>query len=91
MDFVRAADYAPLTSPTYSPVMVVGDAAVGVRRCEIVPPPPERIGARPGHILALSPDGPVVSCGEVEAVCIAAAEHDGQPLSHEGWRRLIEG
>jgi methionyl-tRNA formyltransferase len=65
-DFVRAADYRPFTSPTYTPETTLDGQTVHVRRVEIGPTTFEA----PGTMCAIDEDGLLISVGQNESILV---------------------
>ena len=84
VDFIRAGNYEPLTSPTYvAQLEWRDDSPIEVLRAE-------RAGATaaaPGSFVGLDDRGPLVACGDGIAVRITRARHRGQAMTAEMWRR----
>jgi methionyl-tRNA formyltransferase len=88
VDFVRAGNYRPFVSPTYT--AYVEDAAgarIEVLRAKAGPP----AGAAPGTVVEVGEDGPRVACGAGASVVLVRSEVDRVPLAQHDWRRRLEG
>jgi methionyl-tRNA formyltransferase len=85
-DFVRAGNYEPFQSPTYTAFFETpsGDR-VEVLRCEPAGP----VQTSPGTPVTLRGEGPLIACGDANAVCITRAR-DGEGVLDVGrWHRLL--
>jgi methionyl-tRNA formyltransferase len=75
-DFIRAGNYEPFRSPTFVPSMEMPSGiTVEVLRSE----PAGATDRCPGSLVALQEAGPVIACGDGQALCIARAR-DGEGL-----------
>ena len=82
-DFVRAANYAPFTCPTYTPNALFSGERLVLRKCEIA----SFQGSAMNGTLILDPlSGPVVVCGTQEAIVIKQALHNGRTVEAPMWR-----
>ncbi len=79
--FVRAADYLPFPSPTYTPFIQVGEGKWNIRRVDIVEP--ERSTGTPGGFLSIDDEGVVIACGGDSALRATWIEtRDGVRICH---------
>jgi len=86
IDFVRAGNYEPLRSPTYTASFVIpSGATVEVLRCA----PAGETRAAPGTWLGLHAGAPVIACGDGQALTLVRARVDGRILNATTWRDLI--
>lgn len=82
VDFIRAGNYEPLTSPTYvARLDKIADADVEVLRARIEP----ASHGEPGAIVDVSDEGPLIVCGDGAAVRIVRARRGRQPMSRAQW------
>jgi len=88
VDFVRAGNYRPFESPTYTAYVEVAEGA----RIEVLR---AKAGAcareAPGTVVEMGADGPRVACGAGESVFLAKAEADRVPLTTADWRTRLKG
>lgn len=92
VDFVRAGNYEPLSSPTYTPTMTLGDRqSIVVRNCRAVDRPGESADDGPGRVLRLIDAGPVVACGDGQAVLVDRALWNDRPVTPDMWRSWLKG
>lgn len=78
-DFVRAADYGPLTSPTYIPTIYSKAGPISVHKAV---PSTADVDAKPGTILSISSEGIKLAVGSGESVMvtvISLAGNRGRP------------
>jgi methionyl-tRNA formyltransferase len=88
VDFVRAGNYRPFSSPTYTAYVEDADGArIEVLRATAGLPARET----PGTIIEVQADGPRVACGAGESVFLAKSETDGVPLAPSDWRTRLKG
>jgi len=84
IDFIRAGNYEPLSSPTYVAQMEGRDGRpIQVLRAERA----GGTGAPPGTVVDLDDRGPLVACGDGIAIRITRARDRGQAMTLETWRR----
>jgi methionyl-tRNA formyltransferase len=96
MDFIRAGNYEPFRSPTFVPgIEMPSGVTVEVLRAESA----GTTDRCPGSFVAVQEPGPVVACGDGQALCITRARDDAgfmdnacwhyhlgsHPLWHPGW------
>jgi methionyl-tRNA formyltransferase len=82
VDFIRAGNYEPLTSPTYvARLDGTGEVDVEVLRGRVE----AASQGAPGAIVALSDEGPLVVCGDGAAVRIVRARRAGKTMSRAHW------
>jgi methionyl-tRNA formyltransferase len=79
-DFIRAADYRPFKSPTYTPETTLGGRTIYIRQVEVGPPTSEA----PGTVCATDTAGLLMAVGHSESVLIqelevAPSEGDSKP------------
>ena len=84
-NFVRAANYEPLVCPTYTPVAEIVGKRFVLRTCVRMP---NHLAAAAGTLLQLTEQGPVVACGNQEAVLITRAFYKGEFVIPSKWREL---
>jgi methionyl-tRNA formyltransferase len=87
VDFVRAGNYRPFSSPTYTACLDAAGQRVEVLRARVGTP----AAASCGTVVELSEGGPRVACGEAGSVVLARAEADRAPLCAADWRRWLAG
>jgi methionyl-tRNA formyltransferase len=88
VDFVRAGNYRPFRSPTYT--AYVEDAAgarIEVLRAKAGAP----VREPPGTVVDVGGDGPRVACGAGESVLLVKVEADKVPLGAREWRSRLQG
>lgn len=86
VNFIRAANYYPFSSPTYTPqIDDFGAPHVQVVKAVVV----DFTGA-PGGLVDMGPAGPVIGCGDEGAVVLEKAMRDGRQVDLQAWRRLFE-
>jgi UDP-4-amino-4-deoxy-L-arabinose formyltransferase/UDP-glucuronic acid dehydrogenase (UDP-4-keto-hexauronic acid decarboxylating) len=86
VDFIRAGNYEPLTSPTYvARLDKVGDADVEVLRAAIV----SAAAATPGAIVDISDEGVAIACGDGSAVRIVKARSGRRPMTRAQWEDYV--
>lgn len=84
VDFIRAGNYEPFASPTYTARLdrAAGDDVEALRGLR-----EDRASTgEAGSLLEISEEGPLIMCGDGGAVRIVKARCDGQPMSVERWR-----
>lgn len=85
-DFVRAGNYEPFASPTYTATLdVTGGTPLEILRAEAVgttalPTAP------PGRVVDIGDEGPLVVCGDGRAVRLSRARRARQILTQADWR-----
>jgi methionyl-tRNA formyltransferase len=87
VDFVRAGNYRPFTSPTYTAWMEMAGVRIEVLKAEVAAP----AAAPPGTVLEVGEDGPRVACGQRGSVVLTRAEADRVALDGAAWRRRLGG
>lgn len=86
-DFVRAGNYAPLQSPTYTAVL---DPLPGWNIQVLEARPTERpADALPGQICSIGATGPLIACGD-GAVILSRAANDGKKMDEAAWGRYVD-
>jgi methionyl-tRNA formyltransferase len=84
VNFVRAGNYEPLRSPTYTATMrSPSEAPIEVLSCEIAGPT-ENL---PGSLVRLEDARPVIACGDDTAVRILRARNEDGPMNAAQWSR----
>jgi methionyl-tRNA formyltransferase len=84
-NFIRAADYRPLKSPSYKAQWQLSDGKViDLAQAEVVDGP---LGLSE-EVLSVESNGPVVACG-AGSVALTIAFHEGTKLTEELWRSLL--
>ena len=82
VDFVRAGNYEPLTSPTYvARLDKVADFDIEVLRAKVEP----ASHGEAGTIADVSAEGPSIVCGDGAAIRIVKARRGRQPMSRAQW------
>ena len=85
-DFIRAGNYEPFASPTYvARLDTAGDAAVEVLRAKVEP----ASRGKPGVIVDVSDEGPLVVCGDDAAIRIVKARRGRQSMSRAHWDEYL--
>jgi methionyl-tRNA formyltransferase len=83
IDFIRAGNYEPFTSPTYTARL---DAVDGFA-IEVLRATREAASRRdPGTIIEIADEGPLVVCGDGAAIRITKARQGRKPMTVEQWR-----
>jgi UDP-4-amino-4-deoxy-L-arabinose formyltransferase/UDP-glucuronic acid dehydrogenase (UDP-4-keto-hexauronic acid decarboxylating) len=83
VDLVRAGNYEPFRSPSFTAAMTPPSGVpVEVLRCRIA----GAAGLRPGSLLRLEEEGPVIACGDGNAVQILRARSEAGLLDTTQWR-----
>jgi methionyl-tRNA formyltransferase len=86
VDFIRAGNYEPLSSPTYvARLDGIGDVDVEVLRARVEP----ASGGEPGAIVGLCDEGPLVVCGGGAAIRIVRARRGRQSMSRAHWDEYL--
>lgn len=86
IDFIRAGNYEPLQSPSYvAQLDMVEGIKIEVLRATYEGPTAEPSGA----IIEISDAGPLIACGDRNAIRIARARSDGQLMSLPRWRDYV--
>lgn len=83
-DFVRAANYEPLVCPTYAPTAVVSGVPLVLRACDIA----QGRNRVARGVLAVAEVGPVIGCGDGEAVLVRRAMRQGRAMTRDDWQKL---
>jgi methionyl-tRNA formyltransferase len=86
VDFVRAGNYEPFASPTYVARL---DEVEGITIKVLRAVKEEGSIARHGTILEVSAAGPLVACGDGEAIRIARARSGSRLMSLDAWHDYI--
>ena len=84
VDFVRAGNYRPFTSPTYTAYIEKAGVRLEILKAHLGAP----AAAPCGTVVELCPDGPRVACGE-GSVVLARAEADQVAFGAADWRRWL--
>jgi methionyl-tRNA formyltransferase len=88
VDFVRAGNYRPFVSPTYTAYVEDAEGArIEVFRAKAGPP----ARAAPGALLEVGGDGPRIACGTGESVFLVKAEAEKVALAPADWRSRLKG
>lgn len=86
VDFIRAGNYYPFSSPTYTPqINDFGPQGVRVQRAVVA-----GVSGAPGHLIDMWPAGPVIGCGDDGAVVLEKAMRDGRDVDLQAWHQLFE-
>jgi methionyl-tRNA formyltransferase len=85
VDFVRAGNYRPFRSPTYTAYLEAAGQRIEILRARAGTP----ASAPCGTVVELGDDGPRVACGAGGSVVLARAEADRAPLRAADWRRWL--
>jgi methionyl-tRNA formyltransferase len=85
VDFVRAGNYRPFRSPTYTAWVETAGARIEVLRAEVAAP----VAAPCGAVVQIGERGPQVACGEGGSVVLTRAEMDGATVGAEAWRGCL--
>ena len=85
VDFLRAGDYRPLTSPSYTASIETpnGETVLIYRATE-----QSCVKGAPGEVVAISQLGPIVACG-AGGVLISDATFAGKVMDQSMWRNLL--
>ena len=87
VDFVRAGNYRPFASPTYTAyVEDADDARIEVLRAAARSPASET----PGTVVEVGVEGPRVACGAGESVVLVKAEAQRTPLLTSDWQSRLK-
>jgi methionyl-tRNA formyltransferase len=87
VDFVRAGNYRPFRSPTYTAWIENAGARIQILKAHAGAP----VAAPCGTVVEVSADGPRVACGDGGSVVLARAEADRVALGAADWRRWLGG
>jgi methionyl-tRNA formyltransferase len=87
VDFVRAGNYRPFASPTYTAYLEAAGRRIEVLQAQAGAP----AAAACGTVVELGEGGPRVACGEGGSVVLARAEAAGARLGLADWRRWLGG
>ncbi|MBV8455070.1 MAG: hypothetical protein JO122_00460 [Acetobacteraceae bacterium] len=83
VNFVRAGNYEPFDSPTFVPTLTVpSGASIKVLQAKLIGP----TTLPPGSVIGVQEQGPVIACGDGQAVIITRARHSLGILSYAEWR-----
>lgn len=85
VDFVRAGNYRPFRSPTYTAYVEGAGVRIEVLNAYVGGP----AAAPCGSVVELCEDGPRVACGEAGSVVLARAEADRVAFGAGDWRRWL--
>jgi polyketide synthase 12 len=85
VDFVRAGNYRPFRSPTYTAYVEAAGQRIEILRARVGAP----AAVLCGTVLDLGEGGPRVACGAGGSVVLARAEADRAPLRAADWRRWL--
>ena len=84
VDFIRAGNYYPFSSPSYTPrIDDFGAPSVRVLRAAVV-----AADGAAGRLIEMRPTGPVIGCGS-GAVVLENSIRDGRELDVPTWRHLF--
>jgi methionyl-tRNA formyltransferase len=88
VDFVRAGNYRPFVSPTYTAYVedAVG-AQIAILKAEVGGP----VSQPPGTVVEVEDRGPRIACGTRSSVILVKAEANETALSAADWRRRLSG
>jgi methionyl-tRNA formyltransferase len=86
IDFIRAGNYAPFTSPTYVARL---DRLAGFNIEVLRAAAEETSSLHPGTVVDVSPEGPLIACGDGGAVRLVKARDGRQAMSPEQWQEYI--
>lgn len=87
-DFVRAGNYAPLRSPSYTARLhLFGVPPVDILRAD----PGEATEQRPGTLVEIGEGGPRIACGQGESVTLTRATRHGKALGPDDLQMLLMG
>lgn len=87
-DFVRAGNYTPLRSPSYTARLhCFGAPPVELLRAE----PGSETAHSPGTLIEIGESGPRVACGQGHSVTLTRATRDGKALGPADWKVLFAG
>lgn len=85
VDFIRAGNYYPFSSPTYVPVIDdFGTPSLQVLKASVAD-----VTGRVGALIGIRPVGPVIGCGE-GAVVLEKTVRQGRVVDLPTWQRLFE-
>lgn len=83
IDFIRAGNFSPRPSPSYTATLdCVAGFRIEVLRAMII----DRAGGTPGQWLELTSSGPVISCGNGQAVCLTQAQSGAERMTLPWWQ-----
>jgi methionyl-tRNA formyltransferase len=86
VDFVRAGNYEPLTSPTYvARLDAIEGFEVEVLRASVGPV----ADGEPGTVIDIADDGPLIVCGQRDTVRIMKARRGRQAMGLAQWRDYL--
>lgn len=85
VDFVRAGNYRPFRSPTYTACLEAAGRRIEILKAQVGEP----ATASCGTVIELGDDGPRVACGDGESVVLTRAEVDGVRFGLAEWRRWL--
>jgi methionyl-tRNA formyltransferase len=84
-NFIRAANYRPLKSPTYQALWETPRGQI----VDLVEAQISRgVDGNPGEVVSLGGQGPIVMCGD-GAVELTIAYQDGTKLDLKNWQRIL--
>jgi methionyl-tRNA formyltransferase len=87
VDFVRAGNYRPFRSPTYTAQVEAAGAPIEILKAYVAAP----AAAPPGTVVEVGEGGPRVACGEGGSVVLARAEANNLALGATDWRERLSG
>lgn len=86
IDFIRAGNYYPLTSPTYTArIRELGPAVLEVLHASEV----QTDLGEPGKVMAIGSNGPIVACGGSSAVLLDKVFQEKEPMTVGMWLKLF--
>lgn len=85
IDFIRAGNYEPLASPTYT-ARIERSHGEPIEILRAVPA--GTTSAPPGNLLEISPRGPAIACGDGRTICITRARRNGRIIEASEWPLL---
>jgi UDP-4-amino-4-deoxy-L-arabinose formyltransferase/UDP-glucuronic acid dehydrogenase (UDP-4-keto-hexauronic acid decarboxylating) len=88
VNFIRAGNYLPFASPTYVAELdpLPDDRPIEILAATVNGP----TSLSPGNLVSFAAEGPVIACGDQQAIRILQARSDGHAMNAAGWRRYFD-
>lgn len=84
-NFVRAGNYSPLVSPTYTAAFSLNDGTrLTVLNSEVGDP----TDLLPGTLISVDAEGPQIACGDRKALRLLKAVNNGKVVNETDWKSL---
>lgn len=85
VDFIRAGNYHPFASPTYTAMLTFHEKVVLILRGKDA----GYYNAISGNLIELTTEGPRISCGNNESVILCQAIYKNKPIDFALWEQFF--